>query len=63
LVHPALAEARQLRLVQQRLLGSIELCDPRMGTRSAESVHGGRAAGRELTLDELLERMCGSPPR
>ena len=27
-VHPALSEARQLRLVQARLLGAIELADP-----------------------------------
>ena len=43
-IHPALAEARQLRLVQQRLLGSIELCNPADGTRDAGSAHGGAAA-------------------
>jgi hypothetical protein len=43
-IHPALIEARQLRLVQQRLLGGIELCDPRQGTRTASSAHAGRAA-------------------
>ena len=43
-IHPALAEARQLGLVQQRLLGSIELCNPADGTRDAGSAHGGAAA-------------------
>jgi phage terminase small subunit len=43
-IHPALSEARQLRLVQQRLLGGIELCDPSDGTRSASAAHGSRAA-------------------
>jgi P27 family predicted phage terminase small subunit len=43
-VHPALTEARQLRLVQQRLLGGIELCDPAHGTRSAPSAHASAAA-------------------
>jgi P27 family predicted phage terminase small subunit len=43
-VNPALVEARQLRLVQQRLLGGIELCDPAHGTRSAPSAHASAAA-------------------
>jgi Phage terminase, small subunit len=43
-IHPALAEARQLRLVQQRLLGSIELCDPAQGTRKASTLHASQAA-------------------
>lgn len=34
-VHPALAEARQLRLVQLRLLGAIEMADPQAAIRSA----------------------------
>lgn len=34
-VHPALAEARQLRLVQLRLLAAIELVDPKAAARSA----------------------------
>jgi hypothetical protein len=42
-IHPALAEARQLRQVQQRLLGAVELCDPSAGTRSANSAHAGHA--------------------
>lgn len=29
-VHPALSEARQLRLVQARLLGQLELADPKV---------------------------------
>ena len=43
-IHPALAEARQLRQVQQRLLGAVELCDPAHGTRSATTAHATRAA-------------------
>ena len=43
-IHPALAEARQLRLVQQRLLGGIELCDPSQGTPNASSAHASHAA-------------------
>lgn len=43
-IHPALAEARQLRLVQQRLLGSIELCDPAQGTKKLSSLRAGHAA-------------------
>jgi predicted TIM-barrel fold metal-dependent hydrolase len=42
-VHPALAEARQLRLVQARLLGQIELCSPEAGTRTA-STYASRAS-------------------
>jgi P27 family predicted phage terminase small subunit len=37
-IHPALAEARQLRLVQLRLLGAIELVDPQAAIRSATPV-------------------------
>ena len=33
--HPALSEARQLRLVQLRLLGAIEMVDPVEAKRSA----------------------------
>ena len=33
--HPALSEARQLRLVQLRLLGALELLDPVEAKRSA----------------------------
>jgi phage terminase small subunit len=33
-VHPALVEARQLRLTQLRLLGSLELSDPAESVRS-----------------------------
>ena len=43
-IHPALAEPRQLRIVQQRLLGSLEMCAPDAGTRSATSVRASRAA-------------------
>lgn len=42
-VHPALAECRQLRLVQLRLLGGIEVVDPQTAGRSATS---GQARGR-----------------
>ena len=34
-IRPALAEARQLRLVQLRLLGAIEMVDPQAAIRSA----------------------------
>lgn len=34
-VHPALSEARQLRLVQLRLLAEIELADPKAAGQSA----------------------------
>jgi P27 family predicted phage terminase small subunit len=34
-VHPALSEARQIRLTQMRLLGAIELVDPQTAMRSA----------------------------
>jgi hypothetical protein len=43
-VHPALAEARQLRLVQARLLGQIEMCAPADGTRTASSAYAARAS-------------------
>src|SRR5215216_1650018 len=43
-VHPALAEARQLRLVQTCLLGQIELCSPEAGTRTASSAYASRAS-------------------
>lgn len=45
-VHPALSEARQLRLVQLRLLSAIELADPRSAVRSATpaQARGRRAA-------------------
>jgi hypothetical protein len=43
-IHPALSEARQLRLVQQRLLGGIELCSPSQGTQRGSSAHARRAA-------------------
>jgi hypothetical protein len=42
--HPALSEARQLRLVQLRLLGSIELPDDENEPRSAAAVRAQRAA-------------------
>jgi P27 family predicted phage terminase small subunit len=45
-IHPCLAEARQLRQVQQRLLGAIELCDPATGSSASSSVHASRAAQR-----------------
>jgi hypothetical protein len=35
IVHPALSEARQLRLVQLRLLSAIEMADPKADARSA----------------------------
>jgi P27 family predicted phage terminase small subunit len=35
IVHPALSEARQIRLAQMRLLGAIELVDPQAAIRSA----------------------------
>ncbi len=34
-VHPALSEARQLRLAALRLLGALEMVDPRAAKRSA----------------------------
>jgi P27 family predicted phage terminase small subunit len=43
-VHPALTEARQLRIVQQRLLGGIELCNPRHGSATANGSRAARAA-------------------
>jgi hypothetical protein len=43
-VHPALVEARQLRLVQQRLLGGIELCNPATGAATANGARARRAA-------------------
>lgn len=41
-VHPALTEARQLRLAQLRLLGAIELVDPAIAKRNA--THASRRA-------------------
>jgi len=35
IAHPALAEARQLRLVQLRLLSALEMVDPQAAKRSA----------------------------
>jgi hypothetical protein len=45
-VHPALSEARQLRLVQLRLLSSIEIADPGAAARSGTPAQqrGRRAA-------------------
>jgi hypothetical protein len=43
-VHPALGEARQLRLVQLRLLGGVELPDDDDEPRSAAAVRAQRAA-------------------
>jgi P27 family predicted phage terminase small subunit len=43
-VHPALTEARQLRVVQQRLLGGVELCDPRHGSATTNGARARVAA-------------------
>src|SRR5581483_4306575 len=43
-VHPALSEARQLALVQQRLLGSLELSDPTERPATPAQARGRRAA-------------------
>jgi P27 family predicted phage terminase small subunit len=43
-VHPAISEARQLRLVQARLLGGIELCNPRHGSATANGARARVAA-------------------
>ena len=52
-VNPALAEARQLRLAQLRLLGAIELVDPQAATRAATpaQARARRAAGARWGLD------------
>jgi phage terminase small subunit len=47
-VHPAVAEARQLRLAQHRLLGSLQLEDPaqikaRMSPTSRKASHAARS--------------------
>jgi P27 family predicted phage terminase small subunit len=54
IAHPALSEARQLRLVQMRLLGSIELTDPKEGIRSATpaQARGRHAAKVRWDLEE-----------
>lgn len=54
IAHPALSEARQLRLVQLRLLGSIELTDPKEGIRSATpaQARGRHAAKVRWDLEE-----------
>ena len=43
-VHPALQEARQLRLVQLRLLSALELSDPAEGPATPAQARGRRAA-------------------
>jgi len=54
IVHPALGEARQLRLVQLRLLGAIEMADPKSGVRSATpgQAQARRAANTRWDLAE-----------
>jgi hypothetical protein len=49
-VNPAVSEARQLRLAQQRLLGSVELDEPR--SRSPRSLSASRAAHTRWALEE-----------
>jgi P27 family predicted phage terminase small subunit len=46
-VHPAVLEGRQLKLAQLRLLGSLELADPKTGNESptAASRRASKAAG------------------
>lgn len=53
IVHPALSEARQLRLVQLRLLGALELVDPQAAVRSATpaQAHARKAAGVRWDLE------------
>lgn len=52
-VHPAVGEARQLRLVESRLLGQIEMVDPKAGVRSATpaSARGRKAAETRWDLE------------
>lgn len=51
--HPALTEARQLRLVQLRLLAAIEMADPKAAIRSATpaQARGRRAANVRWDLE------------
>jgi P27 family predicted phage terminase small subunit len=53
-VHPALSEARQLRLVQLRLLGAIEMVDPQAAIRSATPA---QARGRKAAEARWQERI------
>jgi hypothetical protein len=48
-VHPALSEARQLRLTQARLLGSLELADPAERSATPAQARARKAAGARWT--------------
>jgi hypothetical protein len=50
-VHPALAEARQLRIVQLRLLGALELADPKSSLRSSQARHAAQARWARRPMD------------
>ncbi len=52
-VHPALSEARQLRLVQLRLLSAIELVDPKDALKSATP---GQARARRAAESRWVPR-------
>jgi hypothetical protein len=55
--HPALAEARQLRLVQLRLLSALEMVDPLAGSRSATPAQArGRAAAQARWAQRAAQR-------
>ncbi len=56
-VHPALAEARQLRLVQLRLLSAIEMVDPQAHKRSATPAQARARHAAEVRWG--LEREAG----
>lgn len=55
-VHPALSEARQLRLVQLRLLAAIELADPRGAAKSATPAQSQARRAAEARWSEHRER-------
>ena len=61
IVHPALSEARQLRLVQMRLLAAIELTDPKAGIRAATpaQARARNAANVRWSLHEKREARRG----
>jgi phage terminase small subunit len=60
-VHPAVAEIRQLELVRLRLLSAIEVVDPQEAKRSATpaQARGRRAAGVRWDLERKRRGQAG----
>jgi phage terminase small subunit len=55
-VHPAIAEARQQKLAQLRLLGALEMTEPSAGARSATPRQAQARRAAEVRWGEHRER-------